>query len=198
MSSAFENLSTLNCIYFAMVVAGLIFAVGSLVLGGLGGGDGDAGNGDGGGDGGDGDGGLNIFSPVTLATFMTVFGATGLICTLALNVDNRLSLLIGAVVAAAVSLLVAAVYGRLLVVFQGSTDIRQADMVGREALVITSIPAQGLGEVQFEMSGERISRPAQSADSAPIARGSTVRVEQVAGAGVLIVRLHPGGGSSTA
>ena len=138
------NVSALNCFYFGMLAGGLVFALGTLLLSGLGdsgdgGGDGaDAGGdgGDGGDGGGDGDGSggdLKIFSPVTLATFMAVFGAVGLICTVGLELDARLSLLIAGLVAAAVSLAVAALYGRLLVALHGSTDIREADMAGIEA-----------------------------------------------------------------
>lgn len=192
VSTLLENLNTLNCIYFAMVMAGLIFALGSLFLSEVG--DGDSGA-DGGADA-DGDGGLfgdsdlRIFSPITIGTFMTVFGATGLICTIGLGAERRLSLMVAALAGAAISLLVAFIYSRLLVEMHGSTEIRQADMVGVEALVTTSIPAQGLGEVRFEISKEWIARPARSADNTPIARGSTVIVEQTAGAGVVIVRLR--------
>ena len=117
------NVSALNCFYFGMLAGGLVFALGTLLLSGLGdsgdgGGDG-ADAGDGGGDGagdGDGSGGdLKIFSPVTLATFMAVFGALGLICTVGLELDARLSLLIAGLVAAVVSLVVAALYGLSLI-----------------------------------------------------------------------------------
>jgi len=193
------NVSALNCFYFGMLAGGLVFALGTLLLSGLsdggdGGGDGaDAGGdgGDGGDGGGDGDGSggdLKIFSPVTLATFMAVFGAMGLICTVGLGLDARLSLLIAGLVAAAVSLAVAVLYGRLLVALHGSTNIREADMVGIEAMVTTPIPVDGLGTVLFEMSQERLSRPARSADNIAIASGTTVVIQQASGGNVLIVR----------
>lgn len=179
--------TTLNCIYFAMVIAGLIFALGTLMLGQLGGGDGDV---DGDVDA-DGDfssvGDLRIFSPITMATFVTVFGATGLIATLGFGVDGRLSLVIALVVASVLSLIVAYVYSRILVVMQGSTDIRQADMIGMLGQVTTPIPAGGLGEVLFEISGERGIKPARAEDQGAIPRGITVVVKEVIG-GVLVVQ----------
>ncbi len=186
MSDFIGGLSTLNCIYFALVVAGLIFAIGTLILGQFGG------DGDGGVDStSDADidslGDLRIFSPITMATFVTVFGATGLIATVGFGVDGRNSLIIAFLVATAISLVVAIVYGRLLVVMQGSTDIRQADMVGVVGQVTTPIPANGLGEVLFEISGERGIRPARAANNIPIGRGTTVVVEEIVG-GVLVVR----------
>lgn len=189
MSNLFSNLTTLNCIYFAMVIAGLIYAVGLLLLGGFGDGDvsADAGaDGDVGGlDIGDTD--LQIFSPITAATFVTVFGATGLICTIGFDIDQRFSLVIAAFSGALVSLIVAYAYSRLLVEMHGTTEIRQADMIGAVAQVITPIPADGMGEVRFEIKNELISRPARSSDRTPISRGTTVVVEQIV-AGAVIVR----------
>jgi membrane protein implicated in regulation of membrane protease activity len=189
------NVTTLNCFYFGMLAGGLIFALGTLLLSGLGGdGDGgDADSGDVGGDGGDGDGAggdLRLFSPVTLATFMAVFGAVGLICTVGLELDARLSLLIAGLSAVVISLAVAALYGRLLVALHGSTTIREVDMAGVPATVTTPIPADGLGEVLFEISNERLSRPARSADNTPVPRGATVVIEKAAGGNVVIVRQH--------
>ena len=186
------NVSALNCFYFGMLAGGLVFALGTLLLSGLGdsgdGADAGANGGDGAGDG-DGSGGdLKIFSPVTLATFMAVFGAVGLICTVGLDMDARLSLLIAGLVAAVLSLVVAALYGRLLVALHGSTDIREVDMAGIEAMVTTPIPPDGLGTVLFEISHERLSRPARSADNTAIASGTTVVIQQASGGNVLIVR----------
>lgn len=183
----------LNCIYFALVVAGVIYALGILILGQIGGdgGDGsDAGGGDvDGGDTGDLTGGsdLRIFSPVTVATFATVFGATGLVATLGLGMGAGASLLVAAIVATAMSLLVAYVYSKLLVELHGSTDIREADMIGMVGQVTTPIPAQGLGEVLYEIAGERGVKPARTAGHDALSRGTTVVVEEVVG-GVLVVR----------
>ena len=182
----FVNTSALNCLYFGMLAAGLVFALGTLLMSGGGDADGDADVGDidtdidaGGGD-------LRIFSPVSLATFMAVFGAIGLIATIGFGVDPRLSLLIAGLVAAGLSLLVAYVYGRLLVEMHGSTDIRQKDMIGIDAMVITPIPVNGLGEVMFEVNSERITRPARALDNGAIARGTSVIIDHVTGVHVVV------------
>lgn len=183
------NATTLNCIYFSSLVAGLILALASLVLSGIGGADGGAEV-----DvdpGGDGAGDLTIFSPVTIGAFLAVFGAVGLITSIGLAMDARLSLLIAGVSAAVISLLVALLYSRLLVELHGSTDIQEAEMVGIEGVVITPIPTNGLGEVRFDMHNERMSRPARSADGAAIPRGAVVVIEQVLGAGAVLVRPRP-------
>ena len=190
MSTLFSNFTTLNCIYFAMVIAGLIYAVGLLLLGEFGGGDGDAGDvgadgADGGVDFGDAD--LQIFSPITAATFVTVFGATGLVCTIGLDMDPRLSLVVAAVAGGTLSLIVAYIYGRVLVEMHGTTEISHEDMIGVIAQVTIPIPANGLGEVRLEVKRELISRPARSSDNTDIARGTTVVVEDIV-PGAVIVR----------
>jgi membrane protein implicated in regulation of membrane protease activity len=183
------NSTTLNCIYFSSLVAGLILALASMFLSGIGGDGADAGA-DVGADG-DGAGDLTLFSPVTIGAFLAVFGGVGLITSVGFDMDARLSLVISGFAAATISLLVAYVYSRLLIELHGSTNISETEMVGIEGVVTTPIPATGLGEVQFEIHGERMSRPARSADNTPIARGSTVMIEQVLGAGVVTVRPRP-------
>lgn len=182
------NATTLNCIYFSSLVAGLILALASVVLSGFGGGDGGADvDADLGADG-DGAGDLAIFSPVTIGSFLAVFGAVGLITSVGFDMDARLSLLIAGVSAAVISLLIAALYSRLLTELHGSTNIVETEMVGLEGVVTTPIPAGGLGEVRFDVHNERMSRPARSADGAAIPRGAMVVIEQVLGAGVMVVR----------
>ena len=186
----FANASVLNCLYFSMLAAGLVFALGTLLLSS--GGDADADGGDvdsdvdvdGGGD-------LRIFSPVSMATFMAVFGATGLIATIGFDVNARASLLIAGLVAAGASLGVAYIYGRVLVAMHGSTDLRQADLLGIDAMVITPIPLNGMGEVMFEVNSERITRPARSTDNSAIPRGASVVIDQVTGVHVVVRPRQP-------
>ena len=180
MPDVFANVSSLNCIYLAMVIAGLIYAIGLLLLGEFGG-DADGGDADGGVD-----GDIQIFSPITGATFVTVFGATGLICTIGFGMDPRLSQIVAAFVGAVVSLLVAFVYSQVLIEMQGTTEIRQADMIGIQAEVSTPIPAQGTGEVRFILNNERLSRPARSRDRTAIPRGATVIIERTAADSVIV------------
>lgn len=184
------NSTTLNCIYFSSLVSGLILAIASLVLSSFGG---DGGEVDAGAEG-DGSGDLAIFSPVTIGAFLAVFGGVGLILTVGLGMDPGLSLVVAGLAAAVIGLLVAYTYSRLLIELHGSTNITEDEMVGIQAVVTTPIPTNGLGEASFEVQNERMSRPARSSDGAAIARGATVIIEQVVGAGVVIVRQRPPNG----
>lgn len=177
------NGSTVNCIYFSSLVAGLLLALASLFISDFGGDtdlhiDLDA----------DGVNDLAIFSPVTIGAFLAVFGGLGLITTVGMRLDDRLSLIIAGLAAALISLLVAAVYGRLLIALHGSTNITEQEMIGVTGIVTTPIPVAGMGEVHFEVHGERMSRPARASDGQMIARGATVVIEQVIGSGALLVR----------
>jgi membrane protein implicated in regulation of membrane protease activity len=183
------NATTLQCIYFSSLAAGLLLAVASMVLSGFGGAEGGA-EADLGADG-DGAGDLAIFSPVSIGAFLAVFGAVGLITSIGFDIDARLSLLIAGVSAAAISLLVATLYSRLLIELHGSTNIAEQEMVGLEGVVITPIPDNGLGEVRFDIHSERMSRPARSADGIAIPRGAAVIIQEVLGAGVVLVRPRP-------
>jgi membrane protein implicated in regulation of membrane protease activity len=160
-----------------------------MVLSGFGGADGGA-ESDVGADG-DGVGDLAIFSPVSIGAFLAVFGAMGLITSVGFGIDARLSLLIAGFSAAAISLLVATLYSRLLIELHGSTNIAEQEMIGLEGVVITPIPGDGLGEVRFDIHNERMSRPARSADGIAIPRGAAVVIQEVLGAGVVLVRPRP-------
>jgi membrane protein implicated in regulation of membrane protease activity len=140
---------------------------------------------------GDGAGDLAIFSPVSIGAFLAVFGAVGLITSIGFGIDARLSLLIAGFSAAVISLLVATLYSRLLIELHGSTNIAEQEMVGLEGVVITPIPDTGLGEVRFDIHNERMSRPARSADGVAIPRGAAVIIQEVLGAGVVLVRPRP-------
>ncbi len=183
------NATTLQCIYFSSLAAGLLLAVASMVLSGFGGAEGGA-EADLGADG-DGAGDLAIFSPVSIGAFLAVFGAVGLITSIGFGIDARLSLLIAGFSAAVISLLVATLYSRLLIELHGSTNIAEQEMVGLEGVVITPIPDTGLGEVRFDIHNERMSRPARSADGVAIPRGAAVIIQEVLGAGVVLVRPRP-------
>jgi membrane protein implicated in regulation of membrane protease activity len=126
-------------------------------------------------------------SPVTIATFITAFGAFGLIALGIFQTTQAWSLAWaagGAIVAAAVAHFALSYF---LLARQGSSEVQTQDIVGAQAEVSTPIPAESVGAVTFVAQGGRLSYPARSADGTPIARGTRVVIEQMSG-GVLIVR----------
>jgi membrane protein implicated in regulation of membrane protease activity len=126
-------------------------------------------------------------SPITIASFITAFGAFGLISMGLFDVSSRLSLawaVIGGLIVAAIAHFA---FGYFLIAPQGSSEVHLRDLVGTIAEVITPIPADSVGEVAFVAQGGRVTYTAKSLNAVIIARGTTVIIEKVIG-GVAVVR----------
>jgi membrane protein implicated in regulation of membrane protease activity len=130
---------------------------------------------------------LPSLSPVTIASFVTAFGAFGLIALGLLETSPAWSLAWAIGGALVVAVVAHFAFGYLLIRPQGSSEVRQADIIGAVGEVTTPIPADSVGEVAFVAQGGRVVYPARSAAGTPIARGTTVVIEQTVG-GVLLVR----------
>jgi hypothetical protein len=212
---AWLDLSALNCVYFALLGIGVIYAVIILIGGGLSdinlpdvdvdvsgldlGGpdvpDASIHVDTGGADVGHGEVQVRPLSAVSIASFVTAFGALGIIGTELFQLEGRWSLLLavgGAVVVAALANLA---YGYFLIAPQGSSEIRTRDMLGAIGEVITPIPAGHLGEVALVARGTRITSSARSADGAAIGRGTVVKVTNIVGSVVLVTPASPDGGA---
>ena len=128
-------------------------------------------------------------SPVTVASFVTAFGAFGLIATTLFSTSARASLLWATAGGLVIAIIAHFAFGYFLIAPQGSSEVRMKDIVGAVAEVITPIPADSVGEVAFVAQGGRVTYTAKSAGAVPIARGTTVVIEKVVG-GVAVVRLQ--------
>jgi hypothetical protein len=131
--------------------------------------------------------GVPSLSPITIASFVTAFGGFGLIALGLFESTARWSLLWAAGGGLLVAVIAHFAFGYFLIAPQGSSEVRFKDIVGATGEVTTSIPAEGLGEVAFVAQGGRVSYPAKAATGQPIARGTTVVIEQLS-TGIVIVR----------
>jgi membrane protein implicated in regulation of membrane protease activity len=186
-----EN-ATVTTLYFVLIALGMIYALFLLITGQFGS-DGDFG-GDGGDfdfdldadvdvgiDGGDTSGGISPVSPLTIATFITAFGATGLVAMGLFEVTERSSILWATGGGVLFSVLTYLGFTYLLIKPQGSSEVRIAEVVGSHAEVLTPIPEDGLGEIAFVAQGGRVTYSARSVNKEKIARGMTVRITRVVG-----------------
>src|ERR1044071_31993 len=140
-------------IYTACLALGLIFTIVSATMGHFfGGHDGGADVGTGGhADAGydhSGVPGISFFSPTVLASFVTAFGACGLIleripATKSIWISAPISAVAGMVIAGLTFLLFNAMFKQ----FQGSSESRVGTLIGQIASVATPIPANGVGEI---------------------------------------------------
>ena len=126
--------------------------------------------------------GLSFFSPTVLASFVTAFGAFGIVCshierTINVGVSAPLSAVSGGIVAWVVFLIFNTVFKKT----QSSSESQIASMPGMVAAIITPIPANGVGEIAYVQGGSRYTAPARTESGAAIAAGKSVRISRVVG-----------------
>ncbi|HEY1663042.1 MAG TPA: NfeD family protein [Verrucomicrobiae bacterium] len=126
--------------------------------------------------------GISIFSPTILASFITAFGAFGVIFT-EFPATNRvfisapLSLLGGLIVAGVLMFFFRYVFSHT----QSSSESHVSRLIGAEANVITPIPENGAGEIAYVVGGTRYTAPARGENGKPAANGQTVKIVRVVG-----------------
>lgn len=172
-------------IYGICLVVGLIFTVVSVMVGHFfGHGDHVAGSGghvEAGADSSDAPG-ISIFSPTIIASFVTAFGGFGLIFsqfakTSRVEVSAPLSVLCGLVVASSVLTFLRSVFRHT----QASSESHVARLIGAEAIVITPIPSEGVGEIAYVVGETRYTAPARTEDQSTVGNGKTVKITRIVG-----------------
>ena len=198
-----SGLNTLNCVYFALFFLGVGYAIFVAVTGGLGGGDVPGGDIDvhGGADIGGADlpaAGLDApdvnvspLSPITIASFITIFGGLGVITLQFLDIDPRWSLLIATAGALLGSGLMFLFYSRVLIGSQASSQVQRRELLGIEAEVTVPIGTTNAGQVSYVTKAGRMSSIARSLDGRPIPRGRLVKIVRVTGPQVLVESATP-------
>ena len=171
-------------IYAICLVLGLMFTLVSAFLGDFFGGHdavGAGGHADAGFDS-DGVPGITFLSPVILASFMTSFGAFGLILseisyTSSVWLSAPISFLISLFMAFGVLWLMNTIFRKM----QGSSEARVGKLVGTVAALASPIPENGVGEISYVYGGSRYSAPARSEDGHAIGAGKTVKITRIVG-----------------
>jgi membrane protein implicated in regulation of membrane protease activity len=130
---------------------------------------------------------LPSLSPVSVSSFVTAFGAFGLVGEWLSSGSAVWSLGAATIGGFIVALIAHFAFGYFLLGPQGSSEVTMTDLIGAEAEVMTPIPGDSVGEIALVAQGGRITFPAKSATGQPIARNTTVAIERVVG-GVAFVR----------
>lgn len=173
-------------IYAVCLVVGLLFTLISAIAGHFFGGDqgGDVGTGGHAEAGFDTSGvpGISFFSPTVLASFVTAFGAFGLIfsridATSSPWMSAPLALAGGIIVALAVLWVVNTMFRKT----QSSSESRVATLVGQAASIVTPIPANGVGEIAYVQGGTRYTAPARSEHGNAVSAGKPVIITRIIG-----------------
>jgi membrane protein implicated in regulation of membrane protease activity len=187
MADVLGNTAGLDCAYFLSFGIGLVWAIFIVITGGLGGdvdapdldvGDVDAFD--------VGSVEVSPISPITISTFITTFGAVGIIARQMFGVSAAYSLLwstLGGLLLASAMFLF---YSRFLIGSQGSSEVRVSQLVGLTAEVVAPIPKGGIGEIAVVAQGSRVTYPARSTTGTPIQRGTLVVIDQMLGTQALV------------
>jgi membrane protein implicated in regulation of membrane protease activity len=130
----------------------------------------------------DGEPGISFFSPTVLASFVTTFGAVGLILTRieathSVWVNAPISLVAGFVVATAVLWFFNFMFSKT----QGSSESLVATLIGQTAAIVTPIPENGVGEISYVQSGSRYTAAARAEKGGLIGAGKTVKITRIVG-----------------
>ena len=180
-------------IYAICLVLGLMFTLISAFFGHLFGGHdaiGTGGHADAGMQG-DGVPGISFFSPTILASFITAFGAFGMIlseipATSSVWLNAPLAFVIALGVALGVLWLMNAIFRKT----QGSSEARVGHLVGTTASLASPIPENGVGEISYVYGGSRYSAPARSEDGHAIGAGQTVKITRIVGTQYFVTTNH--------
>ncbi|MFN2106478.1 MAG: hypothetical protein ACK2U5_14605 [Candidatus Promineifilaceae bacterium] len=120
-------------------------------------------------------------SPFALAMFGAAFGLTGLITRIAFTMGAAASLFWATVIGLIVGSLAQGLFLYVLSPSK-SSHFSLADVAaGREAEVIITIPAEGLGTVAFDTMSGRVTLGARSSSGKQISKGQAVLIEKVNG-----------------
>lgn len=120
-------------------------------------------------------------SPISIAAFVTSFGAIGLIATLGLGWNDLASVIAAVVGSVVVAILSHFAFFYLFIAPQASSALRVSDIIGRAAEVTAPIPGDSVGEIAYVSMGERHTAAARSSSGQPIPRGATVVIESITG-----------------
>jgi membrane protein implicated in regulation of membrane protease activity len=126
--------------------------------------------------------GFSAFSPTTIATFVTAFGAFGLVFSkIEATQSPWFSVPLAAICGLVIATLVVIVFNKIFRATQGSSEGRVAELFGQSATVITPIAAGGVGEIAYVQGGTRYTAAARAQDEREIPSGAKVRIVRVAG-----------------
>jgi membrane protein implicated in regulation of membrane protease activity len=126
--------------------------------------------------------GISFFSPTVLASYVTAFGACGLILE---RIPATKSIWISAPISAVAGMLIASltffIFNAMFKSFQGSSESRVGTLIGQVASVATPIPANGVGEISYVQGGSRYTAPARTTDGSAVTAGKCVRISRIVG-----------------
>lgn len=171
----------METVYLALFLIGLIYAIMSVFIGDIFDFHFDIGGGS-----------LPFISPMTIASFITVFGGCGYMMSANTNWNG--------LVIAAVSIACALFFASLMFLFimlplykaEKSAAHSAKEMIGQTAEVVTLIMDGSKGEIIYEQGGVRLSAPARIVEGQLVRQGELVRISDVVSGTFIVEKLGAG------
>ncbi len=173
---------SLSGFFLLCLLAGLFYAVLSVSLGSLTGGHDYSGTGVGGVDHGiSGEVHFSPMSPMVIATFVTTFGAGGLVAARGMGMAALPSVVTATGCGLGFGALAFLVFRKVYSATQSSSEVEVAALVGTRAEVITPVGKDLPGEIVYVSKGSRFTGPAKSVDDQELAKNTPVEIVRVVG-----------------
>jgi membrane protein implicated in regulation of membrane protease activity len=126
--------------------------------------------------------GMSFFSPTVLASFVTAFGACGMILRSIPSTSSYwISAPISGIAGSVIALVAFSFFNYMFKQTQSSSESRVASLIGQTASILTPIPSNGVGEIAYIQGGSRYTAPARTETGSPVPAGKPVRITRVAG-----------------
>ena len=136
---------------------------------------------------GDVDAGLRLLTLQGLTAFIMMFGLTGFAISRSSVIGSIFTIAIGILVGLFAMWLVAKGF-QLMRSLQSSGTMQIYDAIGEEGTVYLTIPAEGIGKIQINVSGRLMVMDAVSQDKVEVKTGERARVSEISTDGMLMVR----------
>lgn len=121
---------------------------------------------------------LNIFKPITIVTFITVFGGIGLF-----GVTKEINPTLNFCIALGFGLIVSILLNKFIIIPLRKAENTSAptndDLIGSKATVITTIYEDGFGSIAYSFKGNRYNSPAKHLQGKEIKKGEEVLICEI-------------------
>jgi membrane protein implicated in regulation of membrane protease activity len=134
--------------------------------------------------------GISFLSPTVLASFVTAFGAFGMLyseipATHSIWINAPLAFVSGL----AIALLLLWGMNKIFRAMESSSEGRVAKLIGQTAAIVSPIPANGVGEISYQQAGSRFTAPAREEKGGAVASGQTVKITRIVGSQFYVEQL---------
>ncbi len=128
-------------------------------------------------------------SMLAVASFVSSFGAFGLIAATLLGAGSVISFVV-ALVGGLLIGIAAQVFFLYILSPTISSEVHQTRLIGQVAEITTPIPPNGVGQIAFVAQGSRITYSARATDETrALERGTPVRIERIVGGMAYVTEL---------